>query len=224
MLPICVSYDSGVDFFEEAAIRSGLFEALECLRYQNSVRIIGSDPWHQGKCSSADWYIGGAKTIYRDQIGQQIDADDLIRMLMCSPWQINEPHIDILFTSHDLTVRRDGDWLNFVFGASLGRVTVQSVARFRDIPNGDDRRLAIKTLMQHELGHIFGMAANPNRSNVRDSIGPHCTNYGCVMRQALTVPAWVENAREAYQMGTIYCPQCRKDMADWMTKQEIWGA
>ena len=211
-LPIYVSYDSGITEREEIAILSGLHEALTYLTYDGEIKVFGADPWSEGAYSSADWYVVSAKSVYRVQTGHtQLDADSLLDLMANEPWQKSEPHIDVMFVSQDLTARDGSEWLNFVFGLACGRITVQSVARFRDIPVETDRYLAIKSIVQHELGHIFGMVADLNRSNTKDILGPHCTNRGCTMQQALSVPEWVQNARDAYQMGRVYCPQCLKD-------------
>ena len=85
--------------------------------------------------------------------------------------------------------------------------------RYRGIDDPFDRMMAIRMVVQHELGHVFGMAADENRSNTEDNLGIHCTNPGCVMRQGLSVGEWLRHARESYGAGMIYCPQCLADAA-----------
>ena len=212
MLPIFVMYDSGVDTLEERAILDGLM-ATKCYSHmRREIRLINSEAWSNEDCSPADWYVDRARKIYRNKIGYtQLDADHLLDLLANEPWQKTEPHIDVLFVSQDLTARDGEDWLNFVFGIADGRITVQSVARYREINDPFERAMAIKTVVQHELGHVFGMAADLNRSNTEYKLGPHCTNPGCVMRQGLSVSEWVRHARESYSAGMIYCPQCLAD-------------
>ena len=214
MLPIYVMHDTGLTVLESTAVSSGIQSALACLGqggHRRRVEDFGAKAWAKGEFSSADWYVSQAKHLRRSNGIVQLDADDLIGLMANEPWQDAEPHIDVMFTSYDLTVMDDGRYLNFVFGLADGRFTVQSVARFRSIPDEFDRVLAIKAVVQHELGHIFGMASDLHRSNIEYSLGPHCTNRGCVMRQALNVPDWAQNARDSYQMGMIYCPQCLED-------------
>lgn len=211
-LPIYVSYDSGITELEQMAILSGLHEALVYLGYPSEVKVFGAEPWSKGDYSSADWYVLKTRSVHQSQIGHsQLDADHLVDLLASEPWQEADPHIDVMFVSQDLTARDEGKYLNFVFGIASGRITVQSVARFREIPNDFDRVLAIKAVVQHELGHIFGMAANPCRNHTEYVLGQHCTNPGCIMQQALSVTGWVQHAYDALQMGRVYCPECLED-------------
>lgn len=208
MLPINVMYDSGITRTEEAAIIAGLDEVkrlLGGLEYTN----FGSRSWGEGDFSSADWYVQHAHVVPRlDRF--QLDAGSLLYLLQVEPWQEHE-HIDVMFTSHDLAIMDEDDhYLNFVFGVAHDRYTVQSVARYRELPEFE-RYLAIKMVVQHELGHIFSMAADLSRLNTEDSLGPHCTNFGCVMRQGLSVPEWVQHALESHATGMVYCPQCLAD-------------
>lgn len=211
MLPVYVMYDSGVDLFERDCITDALQEFVETFP-QRKVVIYGTRAWSTGDYSSADWYVRNAKRVIRkgwDWV--QYDAQSLLELMMKEPWQKANPHIDVLFTSHDLTGTSRGTVLNFCFGMTLGRFTVQCVFRFRDLP-ATDRRLAIKAVVWHELGHVFGCAANPHRSNTEYKLGRHCTNPGCIMRQGVNLNEWVRHARDAYRLGRIYCPQCREDL------------
>ena len=65
--------------------------------------------------------------------------------------------------------------------------------------------------MFHELGHVFGMAADLHRSNTEENFGNHCTNPGCIMRQGVNIDQWLHNAHMARRYGRIYCPQCMAD-------------
>lgn len=206
-LPINVMFDSGVDRFEEKAIIEGLVGAVFYFP-SLSLRLYGSKVWAKGDYGCADWYIGMARKMLRHG-HMQYDAGSLLELLRNEPWQ-SEPHIDVFFTSKDLTMEYGGEYLNFCFGVASGRATIQSVARFRGLPDAD-RKLAIEAVVRHELGHIFGLAADLRRPHTVDNLGAHCTNPGCIMRQALTVDEWVRNARESARMGMIYCPECMKD-------------
>ncbi len=210
MLPINVMYDSGIDEFEETAIINGLGE-LDALFPGMNIRVYGASAWCEGEYSSADWYVRNTRIVPRIDRAQ-LDAGDLIDLIAGEPWQEAEPHIDVMFTSYDLAAVDGGQYLNFVFGMADGRITVQSVARYRGLPDFDCY-LAIKAVVQHELGHIFGMASDLGRTNTEYNLGPHCTNSGCIMRQGLSVPEWVQHARESHEMGRIYCPQCLADKA-----------
>jgi predicted Zn-dependent protease len=175
------------------------------------IYVYGSEDWSpSGDYSSADWYVDHTNMVMGLEGRWQLDADHLASLMVGEPWQAN-PHIDVMITSWDLTAFDGGQQMNFVFGEARGRVTVQSLARFRGLLR-TDRYLAVKGVIHHELGHIYGMAANLGRSNTVYSIGPHCTNPGCIMQQGLSVGEWVAHAKESYSRGQIYCPQCMADV------------
>ena len=205
MLPIYVCYDSGLDAFEVQCIKDALVE-LKILFPNRVIKDFGSRSWSVGDYSSADWYVNKAKKVLRSSAISQLDAGSLIDLMQSEPWQRNDPHIDVLFTSKDLTITN----LNFCFGLARGRITVQSVFRYRRLSNAD-RELAIKAVVHHELGHIFGCAIDLARANTEMNLGEHCTNYGCIMRQGLSVEEWVKHAKEAKYLKRIYCPQCLAD-------------
>lgn len=210
MLPINVMYDSGIDELEAAAIRAALNELLE-LFPSLTIRDYGKEAWDEGRYSSADWYIRKTPRVRGNDGSLQLDADRLLDLITNEPWQSQEPHIDVALTSLDITAHDGDQQLNFVFGIANGRVTVQSVYRYRGLPDGD-RYLAVKTVVLHELGHVLGAAADLNRSNTEYVLGPHCTNKGCAMRQGLSVPIWVAHARDIFQAQRLYCPQCLADI------------
>lgn len=208
MLPINVMYDSGLSELEEVAVLTALQEVSLAVQIPD-ITCYGSEPWSLGAYSSADWYIQNTQVVRANQGGTQLNADHLVDLVNSEPWQ-ESPHIDIVITSRDITAFDAGHQLNFVFGLASGRVSVQSIARFRDL-DILSRFLAVKAVIWHELGHILGMAAATDRPHTEYKLGPHCTNPGCVMRQGMSVPEWVEHAEEAFQSGQIFCHQCLED-------------
>lgn len=209
MYNVYLMYDSGVTEKEASAIIAGI-EEIESVFPGRLFVNYGSRPWSAGDYSSADWYLEHAPITTRN--GEiQLLSDGILQLLNNEPWQKSDPHIDVFFVSQDLTTRTSqGQILNFVFGEAMGRATVQSVARFRWL-DSNSKYLAIKALVQHELGHIFHLAGDRERGNTEYNLGMHCTNPGCVMRQALTVEDWVKNAIESQRRRMIYCPQCLED-------------
>ena len=205
MLPIYVMYDSGLNLLE----RSSVEQAISDLRFEMPERRIesyGHWAWSKGDYGCADWYIQTAGRIIKSKNQVQLDAESLLGLLEREPWQEKTPHIDVLFTSRDLSARG----LNFCFGMTRGRCTVQSVYRYRSLNSSVDRSLAIKTVLWHELGHVFGLAVRANNSEYK--LGWHCTNHGCAMRQGMNLTEWVKNTRELKAAGRIYCPQCLADL------------
>ena len=210
MLPINVMYDSGVDDLEVEAISAALKELNELFPVLK-IRVFGKGAWGQGTYSSADWYVENTPTLRYLNGSPQLEANYLLDLIENEPWQSQEPHIDVAIVSRDITARDGEQLLNFVFGIANGRITLQSVFRYRELSNGD-RFKAVKAVILHELGHIFGAAADLNRSNTEYNIGAHCTNHGCVMRQGLSVPVWVAHAWDTYWEPHPYCPQCMADI------------
>lgn len=203
MLAIYVAYDSSLDAFERGCVHEAMRKFASEFP-QRKVMIYGARSWSTGKFSNADWYIDNAKKLNN---GLQVDAWSVINLLIMEPWQKGNPHIDIMLTARDLG-RED---LNYCFGMTAGRYTVQSVFRYRHL-GVDDRRRAIEAVIWHELGHVFMCAGNPHRTHiVHDSYGKHCTNPGCVMQRVRNLPDLVRIARGVRQ--EIYCPQCLADIA-----------
>src|SRR5690606_16921569 len=106
---------------------------------------------------------------------------------------------------------------NFVFGlaAHYDGVTVQSVFRFRSLSSVAERQSCIRRVLLHELGHILGMAADPQRINTIEALGNHCTVPGCTMRQGMSVLEWRRWALEEDQLYQRFCSLCLHDMQNW---------
>lgn len=200
-------WDSGLDRFEENCIQEAIKEFFAAFPKRKIV-IYGSTHWSCGNYSNADWYIQKAKRFnHQDQQVTQLDAKSVINLMLAEPWQKSSPHIDVCFTSKDLSIQG----LNFCFGLTFDRCTVQSVYRYRGLAP-EDRKIAIKSVFWHELGHVLGAARDLSRSNTEECLGPHCTNFGCVMRQGTSLLEWVKHARETSGMHMIYCRQCTEDI------------
>ena len=213
MLPIFVMYDSGLEAFERSCIDEAVCEFKE-LFPDEKVVVFGSHAVYDGKILDADWYIENAKS---KVIPYQLYADSILDLMASEPWQKNQPHIDVLIVSRDLTYDR----LKCCFGLSGGHGTVQSVYRYRNLNDFDERRMAIKTAVWHGLGHVFGMAADSKRTNTEDRLGSHCTNCGCAMRQATDYKECIQRAKDVKYAGTIYCSQCIDDVRKRKTRKEL---
>lgn len=192
---VCIMYDSDVINDELKAIFDGMEEVKNF--FPGRQFIDGG---------RADWLI--ERAFWPNE--RQIDASSLMRLLMDDPSQSDTPFINLFFTSRDLTVEWGGEYAEYCFGLTSGRFSVQSVAPYRCLANWQ-KTPALKMLVQHELGHIFGLASSAIRSNTEFLMGNHCTNSGCVMNQALDINKWADNATIARASGMIYCPQCREE-------------
>ena len=213
---INIMYDNNLDDIERSAIRDAA-ETLVRLGFNQKIRIFGSQKWSEGNYSSAEWYLDHAEKIRRPDGSIQINASSINDLMSGEPWQRSDPHIDIMITSRDLTARSGTGYLNFCFGAARGRFITSSIARYRNLFDGD-RYLATKAVILHELGHVFNLAGI-HRTNTEENLGPHCTNPKCIMRQGLNVPIWVNHARESAATNQWYCPQCLEDFKNYLKQK-----
>ena len=112
-----------------------------------------------------------------------------------------------LFTSKDLYLKK-----TWCFGAARvgGGVSVQSMARFRDLED-DVKQAVITRTLRHELGHVHKCAADPKRPNTESKYGMHCTCPGCTMRQSPTLKALIEHALEEDPADCL-CRFCKEDL------------
>ena len=116
----------------------------------------------------------------------------------------------IIFTAEDLFLRE-----NWCFGAArVGKgVSVQSICRFRDLPEADMQAVITRTL-RHEVGHIHKCAADPERPNTEMKYGRHCTSEGCTMRQSPTLKDLLRHAKEEDPENCL-CKLCRADLENF---------
>lgn len=233
MLPIHILYDPDIQIAEEIAISSGISELLQLVPGR---RAWNARPftWMANHYLAAGQYISRAQMVVRPRRPLQLDADDLLDITIKGLQAQSTPSINILVTSYDLTAQQDGEYLEYVFGAIRGLTAVQSVARCRNLP-APEHTLVIRSMVQHQLGHILGMADdqfwdtskqgqlwgtseyNPYKALSRGyevpeyNLGPHCISPGCIMRDANDLDEWAQHARESYYMDTAYCPFCIRD-------------
>ena len=67
-------------------------------------------------------------------------------------------------------------------------------------------------LLAHELGHMYG-AASEGRSNTYESLGSHCLNDLCVMKQNLTVDSAIAYANRRHALNApTFCYQCAEEL------------
>lgn len=194
---------TGLDELEQNAVKDGVNEVL-ALTPRRKVMPIGEKIGPSG-FSAAD-YVRAASRNARGQV----DSGELLTLFLTDPWRKEHPHIDVVFVEDDLCPNIPSQPMNFVFGQAWEDATVQSVCRYRHLSDSD-RALVIKSIAQHELGHVFGCAYDLRRPHTHEQFGPHCLNKGCVMRQTLTIEELVRNSHESQRMGMIYCPECLDD-------------
>ncbi|MBR3116177.1 hypothetical protein IKF30_03035 [Candidatus Saccharibacteria bacterium] len=196
MRTIHVMFDSGLTSLERESIRDGLIDFKE--RFPNKDIVnYRSRQWSTGSSyCSADWFIRQAR-LKQAISGSGLNVEVLLDLMREDPGQKAYPHIDVLFTSCDLTRRG----LKTCYGATSDRFTVQSLYRYRYL-RLDDRIALIKWTLWHELGHMLGLSNNI-----------HCANRGCAMHQGKDFDETIRFAREMTRTNRIYCPDCTKKIS-----------
>jgi predicted Zn-dependent protease len=115
-------------------------------------------------------------------------------------------HYEIIVVKKDMYI----PGTNFLIGLSIpGDGALVSTNRFLSLKDKSLQYECIKTMMMHEMGHVFGL---PLRDyNVEEKIGRHCTNI-CVMRQGLYVPDdWIKMTEDRLKYGA-FCKDCQQDL------------
>lgn len=156
-----------------------------------------------GKYASCDDVIAHAKV----NLKGQVNASDILTGMkeILEAWSAKGAMF--IFTSRDLYLKK-----NWCFGAARvgGGVSVQSMARFRDLDDEVKQAVITRTL-RHELGHVHKCAADPKRANTESKYGMHCTCPGCTMRQSPTLKALIAHALEEDPADCL-CKLCREDL------------
>jgi predicted Zn-dependent protease len=100
--------------------------------------------------------------------------------------------------------------------------SIISTYRFKGIEDEIERARCLKTLVMHEMGHLFGVINETYRKKIDYRGGAHCVNDGCVMRQGWNVPEdWQQMTKDRIGKDP-FCPQCLLDMRDWLNKKNYY--
>lgn len=216
--PIYVMCTEGVTPEEQKAALEALVEILYIAGVSGKIPVRNLGVWRnkdfvneKGSLlphQSVDWYVLSCLNSKR----KQVNASQVMRHLEEDPWYQKERHYDIILTDLDLYIPDT----NFVVGLAWPtRATIISTYRFRNIRNEALRREAIKQEVYHEVGHVFGLP-NSRRFDLERSLGLHCRNPGCAMRQGLHVPHdWIKYTLERLDSGIIYCRACERDLKEF---------
>ena len=202
MFPIYICWDRYVTEAEKRAIERAVYE-IEPI-FGCDFICYGNKSWNEGRYKSADEIIASAP---HNENGQA-DGTNVLNKLEETMRKWTEPGAFVLFTGQDLKMVNT----NWCFGVARmsSRVTVQSTIRYRSLPE----KIAsdcIKRTLRHELGHIFGCAADPKRTNTEQKLGSHCTNYGCSMRQTMSLQELVDDL-PTENATRCFCSQCMADL------------
>lgn len=137
--------------------------------------------------ASTDWtYATAKKSAHLNGRPNQMDASLIMDLMDNDPTVQQIPQITINLVKDDVFAMTDRGPNNFVYG--LGRFDggmVLSTNRYEQQYGNNPAALkeVIKTIVMHEMGHIFG-ATIEGRNNVsnRDGYGQHCNCPDCIMR------------------------------------------
>lgn len=221
--PINIVFDAGVPHFLKEVVEPAVNQL---------VRLAGVNPnyhhmpinnygvWREGNWldeksklapfQSVDWYVMRGRL--ESQRSTQLHANTLLSCLWVEPWREHQDHYDLLVVSEDMYA----DNTNFVLGlGAAGAGTVISVNRFLRLPQQTATEI-FRTLVYHEMGHAFGIIAEGRTTKVTQSLGRHCTSFGCSMQQGQSFPTdWQETTRQRLQVKEIYCKHCLEDLRKW---------
>lgn len=190
-LPIYAFCDAEVTLFERDCMEEALLGFHDAFPGRKIV-FSGARQWGTNRYSSPNWYIWEARNMQNSRRRTQIDGDVLVNLMKNDP---RERHIDVFFTSYDLTTLGR----EFCFGMCDGQLTtVQSVARYRHL-RFQDVRAIIKRMTWNGLGRIFDVPSN-------------CSNPGCSMQRAANLNELIVQSREIENMHRLYCPECMEKL------------
>lgn len=215
-LPIFVFWDETVKPDQQKVIIKSIQKLLDFVGLNRDLLCIYGN-WRENDHrlpdrslrphASIEWQIKSKL----DRQRKQVMADQIIDEMLNDPHQLQSPHWEIVFTNRDMATAHT----NFVIGgarADLG--TVISLGRLSRVKDRELREECIKTEIYHEVGHVFGLPNTNRGRNLEYSLGPHCTNKGCSMKQGLRVPHdWVVFTKERLRVGgRPYCHDCAEGL------------
>lgn len=206
MFNFLVVWDKDITEVEEKMIQAAIGECMDafpnCFFHIYGKKEIRSD-------TSMNMAIANAT-----KRGEQVDTYSIVRhfeQLRTSFMPTVKFHT-IAITSRDLYP--EGAGLNFCFGMQSAHVAVQSLARYRRLPD-DLLKDCIAQVIIHEMGHMFGAAFDRHgKPGTNDDLyNHHCTEDGCVMQQVISVDELVRRVSRTKHGKDRFCVHCRMDMA-----------
>jgi hypothetical protein len=163
---------------------------------------------------NTQWYIEQAS----GPQANQVNGVQLLRTILQEPWQQTDPHYDLTITDQELIyTEAEGREQGPLMGMTIpGTAAITSVAPLRQISNLRLRLLALRRLILHFTGHMFGLPApcqpldlEPATEDANATRGDtgHCPEL-CVMRHAPTAEILLAHAVEELQNRVLFCPRC----------------
>lgn len=178
----------------------------------NQISIQNLGPWRtsdyvDGKefvpYKSINWFL---ETAYLDcRMQNRLSAGSLVSEGQGYSLRNKSPFV--VFVVNDELHHNENGWM---MGATRPFwCSVISVFRFQNYAYDLKHRL-IRTLTMHESGHLFG--STERNFGVEESIGKHCLNHTCVMRQGASLYNWVSMANFLKNDPFPYCYDCQSQL------------
>ncbi len=216
-IPTYVFWDHTITQEQQSVIHEAFAELFQTAHLDTKqLSFLGN--WHddvyrdaQGNLlpnKSVEWQIQSKWNPQR----RQANGSDIATAMFFDPYQVENPHWEALFTNLDLYDSRT----NFLIGAAqpdLG--TVISLHRLGNIADPGLRGEAEKTEIFHEFGHVLNLPSNRRGvEHIEQSLGEHCKNRGCSMKQGLSVPNdWIMFTMDRIQANRgPFCNDCQLDL------------
>ncbi len=147
----------------------------------------------------------------RSNRDQQLNAQFIFRPFF--PPEGN-PHFRyiVLITMQDLYDSNGPDGSRFNLGAAQEKFgAVVGASRFGEFPSSI-RMECFRSVIMHELAHVFDVPDNTRSTNLQNRLGLHCTNP-CIVRPGSYdfVDHWQELTRDRLELGP-FCPLCLDEL------------
>ncbi len=153
---------------------------------------------------SVDWYIKSATEIRNGF--PKVNAQSVLAYLRKRLEQAPESYMTVLLTKEPLGVTEQS--INYVHALGQTGVGIVLSTHMLVYEHITVRAQLIKTIVMHELGHIFGLLTRAY--DITDNNGVHCSNI-CIMRHAGTVVVWKSHTLDRLFLGS-FCEECRRDL------------
>ncbi|MEW6357035.1 MAG: hypothetical protein AB1696_11960 [Planctomycetota bacterium] len=215
--------DSAVLRPERLAAVDAVMEVMTLARVPRAVPLHDYGCWRHAQWRSeenalvpflsVDWYVASAW----DQSRMQVNGEIILTLLEEEPWRRSEllgDHYDILILDEDLYTAQP-DWPDD-FIVAIARADVGAAISTHRL--GSHRFTILKTVVMHQLAHVFGVPQN-GRDDLDRRWGLHCT-HDCVMRYPEKTPQdWEVLTMDRFKYGP-FCERCLKDLRQFFLTEE----
>lgn len=221
-LPIIIISDEKVKTTERKIVSEAL-EDLGKLTGENP-RIYDLGQWQESDWQNSDGTLNPHKSydwLMEEEVERQsfltvsrsrVGVDQVLDKLFTDPYQLSLPHYDVVIIGRDLYANFNP--LSFVIGEAredLG--TIISLFRFQRIKDENLRNHCLQTEVYHQFGHVLGLPNRKRQESLESSLGIHCVDSSCSMKQGLAVPDdWIKITFARLEKNQIYCPTCLSDL------------